>query len=665
MKAVLVRLVLLAPLLIGGPVHAINDVESELFMTSAVRQHPGAAAMLCRTVRICHNSKAFAYTSLQVTSALEGLLNQLQLSPAKDYVQVTQLASCVGEQCCCSAPTQIRAALFLQSAGASSKGDSVAARAVLRGFEGVVPGPFSGIDCNEAVRFCSSSKSLAADAVYSFALVKTHAEDCSAEQFAAAYTSTVTDVPAAFEEVEAMFVEQQRLVARHRRTAAAAAIAATLAASCVAVGVAAFGVLVAVKHYAIKRLALSVVQDIAAGLQPDPESVELALGGGGLWLGPRVGQNGLGEAAGAAVVHGGLQREVTQVLDPALLGAEGLGLTGSDVDQVLLDALQGRSSTRCTCGHAAQPISGQARHPTTPSPGQVVSKYTLTFTRAWCRGWRLMLCCCTGGPFPAEEAWAVGSTDLLEHFEETGSWESAARLFMGLRGTPAIALPHVLLLLRRLPGLVVPAELGFRAQLRHQELVRELVEEAVGQHMLAARASLAAAAAAGDADTAQTLQALVSTHQGGMSLRQLCDSLWGLGKAGCEAQARWVGGVVAAALRKSRQAHQQQLLPFFDACTSHAAAFTPSQLSNTLSAVASLQLQPPPSWLAAVLAEFVSGQTAEFATSIVMDGSAGAAADFMRAWYAASEVMLPHTEPQALVNKCGRAPLKATKQNAK
>jgi hypothetical protein len=49
----------------------------------------------------------------------------------------------------------------------------------------------------------------------------------------------------------------------------------------------------------------------------------------------------------------------------------------------------------------------------------------------------------------------------------------------GLRGTPAISLPHVLLLLRLLPGLVSAAELGFRAQLRHQQLVRELVEEAV------------------------------------------------------------------------------------------------------------------------------------------------------------------------------------------
>jgi hypothetical protein len=49
----------------------------------------------------------------------------------------------------------------------------------------------------------------------------------------------------------------------------------------------------------------------------------------------------------------------------------------------------------------------------------------------------------------------------------------------GLRGTPAISLPHVLLLLRRLPGLVSSCELGFRGQLRHHQFVRELIEEAI------------------------------------------------------------------------------------------------------------------------------------------------------------------------------------------
>jgi hypothetical protein len=52
-------------------------------------------------------------------------------------------------------------------------------------------------------------------------------------------------------------------------------------------------------------------------------------------------------------------------------------------------------------------------------------------------------------------------------------------LLQGLRDTPAIGLPHVLLLLRRLPGLVSAGDLGFRARLMHQQLVRELLEEAV------------------------------------------------------------------------------------------------------------------------------------------------------------------------------------------
>jgi hypothetical protein len=91
--------------------------------------------------------------------------------------------------------------------------------------------------------------------VYGFSLVKTHGIDCKDAQFAAAYTSTVVDMPAAFEEVEAMFLEQQRLAVRQRRMAAGVTIAVTLVASCVALGVAAFGVLVIIKHYAIRRVA--------------------------------------------------------------------------------------------------------------------------------------------------------------------------------------------------------------------------------------------------------------------------------------------------------------------------------------------------------------------------------------------------------------------------
>jgi hypothetical protein len=114
--------------------------------------------------------------------------------------------------------------------------------------------PFSGIDCNEAVSFCSSKSSLAEDTVYGFSLVKTHGMDCQDVQFAAAYTSTVVDMPAAFEDVEAMFLEQQRLAVRQGRMAAGVTIAVALVASCVALGVAAFGVLVIVKHYAIRRV---------------------------------------------------------------------------------------------------------------------------------------------------------------------------------------------------------------------------------------------------------------------------------------------------------------------------------------------------------------------------------------------------------------------------
>jgi hypothetical protein len=70
---------------------------------------------------------------------------------------------------------------------------------------------------------------------------------------------------------------------------------------------------------------------------------------------------------------------------------------------------------------------------------------------------------------------------------------------------------------------------------------------------LGASAAAAAAAATGDASTAQTLQALISRHQASMSLRQLSDSLWGLGKAGLELDGRWVGNVWSSMLQKSKQ----------------------------------------------------------------------------------------------------------------
>jgi hypothetical protein len=63
----------------------------------------------------------------------------------------------------------------------------------------------------------------------------------------------------------------------------------------------------------------------------------------------------------------------------------------------------------------------------------------------------------------------------------------------------------------------------------------------------------AAAAATGDVSTPQTLQALISKHQGSMSLRQLSDSLWGLGKAGLKLEERWVGKVWSSMLQKSKQ----------------------------------------------------------------------------------------------------------------
>jgi hypothetical protein len=63
----------------------------------------------------------------------------------------------------------------------------------------------------------------------------------------------------------------------------------------------------------------------------------------------------------------------------------------------------------------------------------------------------------------------------------------------------------------------------------------------------------AAAAAAAAEDTCETLQALITAQQSGMSLRQLSDCLWGLGKAGLAAEGRWVGRLWAHMIRRSRQ----------------------------------------------------------------------------------------------------------------
>jgi hypothetical protein len=101
---------------------ALLVLSCRLFITGSVRQHP-AAALLCRTIRICHNSKAFAYTSVHVFSALEGLLDQLQLSPANDYVQLTQLSGCISEQCCCSTPTAIQLRLPVHGKAAAAEAE--------------------------------------------------------------------------------------------------------------------------------------------------------------------------------------------------------------------------------------------------------------------------------------------------------------------------------------------------------------------------------------------------------------------------------------------------------------------------------------------------------------------------------------------------------------
>lgn len=114
--------------------------------------------------------------------------------------------------------------------------------------------PFSGLDCAEAVRFCSKSSREDDETVYSFALVKTHSVDCASPQFAAAYTSTTpADDLADEEEVAAMFALKEREAAQQRKLRTGLTIASTFVACCVAVAAAMVGVMALVQQHSLRR----------------------------------------------------------------------------------------------------------------------------------------------------------------------------------------------------------------------------------------------------------------------------------------------------------------------------------------------------------------------------------------------------------------------------
>lgn len=69
------------------------------------------ADRVCRSFKICHNSKGTAWTTVQLFSALEPLLHQLKLEPATEYVEVQPLTGCLTSGCCCSTPVEVRFSL--------------------------------------------------------------------------------------------------------------------------------------------------------------------------------------------------------------------------------------------------------------------------------------------------------------------------------------------------------------------------------------------------------------------------------------------------------------------------------------------------------------------------------------------------------------------------
>jgi hypothetical protein len=122
------------------------------------QHHQGPTTTLCRSLNLCHNSKGFAYSSVQVFSALEGLLNQLQLSPANDYVQLTQLNGCINEQCCCSTPIQINLSLPLHGKDAAAEADRLLQQ-TRHYLEQQLPHAIDGLVCVGQLEECAADTS--------------------------------------------------------------------------------------------------------------------------------------------------------------------------------------------------------------------------------------------------------------------------------------------------------------------------------------------------------------------------------------------------------------------------------------------------------------------------------------------------------------------------
>lgn len=65
-----------------------------------------AANTVCKSFRLCHNSRGLAWTSIEVFTALEPLFDQLKLSPMSDFVDVVAAPSVEG--CSCSTPVEVQ-----------------------------------------------------------------------------------------------------------------------------------------------------------------------------------------------------------------------------------------------------------------------------------------------------------------------------------------------------------------------------------------------------------------------------------------------------------------------------------------------------------------------------------------------------------------------------
>lgn len=109
---------------------------------------------MCRSIKICHNSKGAAWTTVQVFSALEPLLTKLRLEPATESVEVKPLQGCLSSGCCCSTPVELRFSLPVHDKTAAA----LELAAVTEFLQFRLPRELQGTACTSGLTSCPPAK---------------------------------------------------------------------------------------------------------------------------------------------------------------------------------------------------------------------------------------------------------------------------------------------------------------------------------------------------------------------------------------------------------------------------------------------------------------------------------------------------------------------------